>query len=156
MGASRCVRGFSMTSQQRDAAAATFARGDMLACADGSDMVQPASTATDQRVMGVLMFMDAEQVVVANNRDRQFKIEAAPDGIGPFDNSANADEITTDNIDEICWVVNATTVALTNGGGTRSPAGYIRDVDANGKVYIDFTKFEELATMRLNGLIGGP
>jgi len=156
MAANRCVRGFLSPRIVRDASAATYKRGDMLACADGTDLLKPAETATDLRVMGALLTIDADEVVVANNRDRQFSLESAPNGIGPFKNSAGPDEITTDNVDEICWVVDSETVALTNGGGTRSPAGYIRDVDDQGGIYVDFTKYEHLATMRLAGVIGGP
>ena len=36
-----------------------------------------------------------------------------------------------------CWIVDDQTVAKTNGTGTRSPAGIIEDVDANG-VWVRF------------------
>ena len=36
-----------------------------------------------------------------------------------------------------CWIVDDQTVAKTNGGATRSPAGIIEDVDANG-VWVRF------------------
>lgn len=58
-------------------------------------------------------------------------------GIYHFVNSAAADEITTANIGDIGFIVDDQTVALTDGGGTRSPAGTIHDVDDRG-VWIRF------------------
>ncbi|MHB2265817.1 hypothetical protein [Aliihoeflea sp. PC F10.4] len=58
-------------------------------------------------------------------------------GIFNFDNSAAADEITAADIGSDCYGVDDQTVALTDGGGTRSFAGKIHDVDAAG-VWVDF------------------
>lgn len=49
-----------------------------------------------------------------------------------YGNSAGADEITIADIDALCFIVDDQTVARTNGGGTRSPAGVIDGVDAQG------------------------
>ncbi|MEL7166976.1 MAG: hypothetical protein AAGL96_16015 [Pseudomonadota bacterium] len=49
-----------------------------------------------------------------------------------FANSAGADEITAANIGDLAWVVDDQTVALTSATNTRSPAGTIEDVDAQG------------------------
>lgn len=54
-----------------------------------------------------------------------------------FANSAAADLIALDDIGKVCYVVDDQTVALTDGAGTRSAAGRIRDVDAAG-VWIEF------------------
>ncbi|WP_104565843.1 hypothetical protein [Ralstonia mannitolilytica] len=49
-----------------------------------------------------------------------------------FDNSAAADQITLADVGSNAYIVDDSTVAKTNGGGTRSVAGQIRDVDSQG------------------------
>jgi len=63
-----------------------------------------------------------------------------------FVNSAGADEITIANIGDMAFVVDDQTVALTNGGNTRSQAGIIHDVDAQG-VWIVFDEALTRAAM---------
>jgi len=58
-------------------------------------------------------------------------------GCYPYDNSAGADEITAADIGNKCFVVDDQTVAKTDNGGARSPAGIIDNVDATG-VWIRF------------------
>jgi hypothetical protein len=53
-------------------------------------------------------------------------------GVFRFDNSANADAITDAYVGELCYIVDDCTVALTSGGGTRSVAGRIIEVDDAG------------------------
>jgi len=47
-------------------------------------------------------------------------------------NSAAGDAITLAEIGDQAYIVDDQTVAKTDGGGTRSPAGIIRNVDAQG------------------------
>ncbi|MBL45131.1 MAG: hypothetical protein CMN71_10575 [Sphingomonadaceae bacterium] len=47
-------------------------------------------------------------------------------------NSAGADEISPEDIGKTAYIVDDETVALTDGTGTRSAAGEIYDVDAQG------------------------
>ncbi|MEQ5870240.1 hypothetical protein J4E08_10055 [Sagittula sp. NFXS13] len=54
-----------------------------------------------------------------------------------YANSAGADEITTAAIGQPCYAVDDQTVALTDGTGTRSPAGVIDGLDASG-VWVRF------------------
>ena len=49
-----------------------------------------------------------------------------------FANSAAGDAITRAEIGDACFIVDDQTVAKTNGANTRSQAGIIRDVDAQG------------------------
>jgi hypothetical protein len=58
-------------------------------------------------------------------------------GIFHFANSADTDEITTADIGSNCYIVDDQTVAKTDGTGTRSIAGEVFDVDAQG-VWVDF------------------
>lgn len=54
-----------------------------------------------------------------------------------FANSAAADAITLADLGKDCFIVDDQTVAKTNGAGTRSRAGKVYDVDADG-VWVDF------------------
>jgi hypothetical protein len=53
-------------------------------------------------------------------------------GVFRFGNSAAGDAITRAEIGDDCYIVDDQTVAKTDGGGTRSKAGKIIDVDAVG------------------------
>lgn len=59
-----------------------------------------------------------------------------------YENSAAADAITAAEIGGIAWAVDDQTVAKTNGSASRSPAGIIEDVDANGV----WVRFDEALT----------
>lgn len=58
------------------------------------------------------------------------------EGSFKFGNSAAADLIAQDDVGLDCYIVDDQTVALTNGGGTRSRAGKIEAVDADGGVWV--------------------
>lgn len=53
-------------------------------------------------------------------------------GCWQFANSASGDLITTADIGANCFIVDDNTVAKTNGSSTRSVAGRVVNVDANG------------------------
>jgi hypothetical protein len=53
-------------------------------------------------------------------------------GLFCWKNSAAADAITLAEVGTVCFIVDDETVAKTSGGGTRSPAGIIEDVDSGG------------------------
>lgn len=53
-------------------------------------------------------------------------------GVFQWGNSAAADAITLAEVGTVCYIVDDQTVAKTSGGGTRSPAGIIEDVDSGG------------------------
>ena len=57
-------------------------------------------------------------------------------GIFQFANSSAGDAITDADIGNDCYIVDDQTVAKTNGTSTRSVAGKVFDVDANG-VWVD-------------------
>ena len=58
-------------------------------------------------------------------------------GVFAFANSAAADAIGRTEIGKTVYVVDDQTVAKTDGGGTRSAAGRVFDVDADG-VWVEF------------------
>ena len=53
-------------------------------------------------------------------------------GVFRWANSAGADEIDNSHIGGPCYVIDDQTVAATNGAGSRSAAGTVFDVDAQG------------------------
>ena len=56
---------------------------------------------------------------------------------GPFANSAAGDLIAAADVGSTCYIVDDQTVAKTNGSSTRSAAGTVWQVDANG-VWVKF------------------
>ena len=63
-------------------------------------------------------------------------------GIFRFANSASSDQIATADIGTVCYIVDDQTVAKTNGTNTRSPAGIVDGVDAQGV----WVRFDEALT----------
>lgn len=63
-------------------------------------------------------------------------------GIFRFANSAAADLITEADIGAACYIVDDQTVAKTSGTNTRSPAGAVESVDAQGV----WVRFDEALT----------
>lgn len=53
-------------------------------------------------------------------------------GVGTFNNSSAGDAIAQANVNQLCYVVDDQTVALTDGAGTRSIAGVIMEVSSSG------------------------
>ncbi|WP_303763497.1 hypothetical protein [Sphingobium yanoikuyae] len=90
------------------------------------------ATATGQVADGVAMNTVDNSGGAAG--DQSVRVEK---GVFPFENSASADAITIAEIGDDCYIVDNQTVAKTDGGGTRSKAGKIVDVDADG-VWVAF------------------
>ncbi|WP_425099141.1 hypothetical protein [Tropicibacter sp. S64] len=59
-------------------------------------------------------------------------------GVFAYANSASGDLITKADIGNVCYAVDDQTVAKTNGSSTRSPAGIVDYVDAQGNVWVRF------------------
>lgn len=53
-------------------------------------------------------------------------------GVFRYGNSGGGDVVTLANVGADCFIVDDEQVALTNGGATRSRAGIVMDVDAQG------------------------
>jgi len=80
--------------------------------------------------VGLIAVGRAEATVsAATNGERNIRTRR---GRFLFANSAAGDAITRAEIGDPCFVVDDQTVAKTNAGGTRSQAGIIRDLDAQG------------------------
>jgi len=108
-------------------AAAVLCYGGAIAVLDSSGNVKPGVTATGLICVGRF----------ENRADNSLGLAAAINasvarGTFQFANSADADAITKAEIGDVCYIVDDQTVAKTTGGGTRSVAGLIADVDSSG------------------------
>ena len=65
------------------------------------------------------------------------KVSVDREGWFRYANSASTDAIALTDVGKVCYIVDDATVAKTDGTGTRSVAGRIRDVDTQG-VWIEF------------------
>jgi hypothetical protein len=99
--------------------------GGALACVNAQGYAVPGATATGLKAIG-----RAEAGAVGPEPVK------AKRGVFQFANSAGDDEIKTKNIGDACYIVDDATVALTAGlvdeAATRSAAGVVFDVDADG------------------------
>ncbi|PZA07784.1 MULTISPECIES: hypothetical protein [unclassified Meiothermus] len=87
----------------------------------------PGSTALNLVALGLA----TETVDNTGGADGAKRVNVEP-GIYRFDNSAAGDAIAETDIGSDCYIVDDSTVAKTNGGGTRSVAGKVWAVDADG------------------------
>lgn len=85
------------------------------------------ATATGQVADGVAM--ETVDNVGGSSGDKSVRVEK---GVFCFENSASADAVALADIGENCYIVDNQTVAKTDGSATRSVAGKIVDVDAEG------------------------
>lgn len=115
------------------AAATKILAGSIVCAQTGAAYLTKGATATTLRGVGVAdetadnTAGAAGAINVAYRRDGWFR----------FANSAAGDQITLVDVGTDCYIVDDQTVAKTNGTGTRSVAGKVRDVDASG-VWIEF------------------
>jgi hypothetical protein len=84
-----------------------------------------------QTATGLVGVGRAEERVENAGADGAASVTWRP-GIYRFANSAGADEIATAEIGDVCYAVDDQTVAKTDGSASRSPAGIVEDVDAQG------------------------
>lgn len=113
-------------------AATKIWQGSMVAV-DANGYAVPFATATTLRGLGRAE-LTADNTAGGNNAIKA-KVGA---GIYRFANSASGDLITTADIGADCYGVDDQTVAKTSGSSTRSIAGKVHDVDANG-VWVKFS-----------------
>lgn len=103
----------------------------MITSSTGVGNVKPGAAATTLRGVGVF----AETVTNGSTAGAvSVKVRR---GVFRFGNSASGDLIARKDIGANCYIVDDQTVALTDGSSTRSVAGVIRDVDADG-VWVEF------------------
>ncbi|WP_425230209.1 hypothetical protein [Sphingomonas sp.] len=98
-----------------------------LVCLDATGFAVPGGVATTLRPVGRAEAI-ADNTAGASG-DIQVRVRR---GVFRFANSAAGDLIARADVLGTAFIVDDQTVAKTNGGGTRSAAGTIRDVDAQG------------------------
>lgn len=97
-----------------------------LVCLDASGWAVPGATATTLVAVG-----RAEQKVANSGANGALNVRVRR-GVYRFGNSTSTDLIARTEIGKDCYIVDDQTVAKTNGSTTRSVAGKVFDVDANG------------------------
>jgi len=98
-----------------------------LVCLDATGLAIPGATALNLIARG----RAEEHVDNSDGADSAVRVRVRQ-GRFRWNNSAAADAITRAEIGDTAYVVDDQTVAKTSGTNTRSPAGIIRDVDAQG------------------------
>lgn len=98
-----------------------------LVCLSATGYATPGAVATTLIADGV----SREYMDNTGGADGAKRVQVKK-GTFPFKNSAAGDAITIAEIGDNCFIVDDQTVAKTNGGATRSVAGKIVDVDAQG------------------------
>ena len=101
--------------------------GGGLVCLDATGLAIPGATAVGLVARG----RAEEHVDNSDGADSAVRVRVRQ-GRFRWANSAAADAITRAEIGDPAYIVDDQTVAKTNGGNTRSAAGTIRDVDAQG------------------------
>lgn len=104
----------------------------MIVSSTGAGNATRAATATNLIGVGVAI----EQADNTGGAAGAVRVKVRK-GCWQIGNSAAGDLITLADIGTNCFMVDDNTVAKTNGSSTRSVAGRVVDVDANG-VWVDF------------------
>ena len=112
-------------------AAATVIFGGSIVCVNAGANAVPGSTSAALKAAGVAA-THARNAGAAG--DERVTVEK---GVHCFANSSSADAITLADIGSDCFIVDDQTVAKTSATNTRSVAGKVFDVDADG-VWVDF------------------
>lgn len=114
------------------AASTKIYAGGMVAINTSSLAVPAAATAT-LKVVGVAE--EAADNSAGSASDISVKYRK---GIFKFKNSASTDLIALTDVNASCYAVDDETVAKTSNSNARPVAGVIRDVDADGSVWVEF------------------
>ena len=105
-----------------------FTGATVVIQADG--YAAPGSTATGLTSVGI-----AQEAV--DNRDGGNGAARVTVRRGCFSMKQDADPVTLADVGSPCYLVDDQTIAKTDGAGTRSQAGIVRDVDSAG-VWVEF------------------
>ena len=106
--------------------------GGSIVCINAGGYAVPGATATTLKAVGVAEDRADNSAGVAG----AIRVRCRK-GPHRFANSAAADAIALTDVGSDCYIVDDQTVAKTNGTNTRSVAGKVFDVDADG-VWVDF------------------
>lgn len=108
-------------------AAATVMHAGSIFCINAAGYGTPGATATTLKAVGVTQARADNSGGSAGAVSGTYR-----KGVFRFKNSASGDLIALADVNADCYVVDDETVAKTNGSNTRSVAGKIVDVDADG------------------------
>lgn len=108
-------------------AASTKIFAGSLVCVNTSSLAVKGAVSTTLKAAGVAI----EQADNSAGAASAIRVEVER-GVFQFANSASSDLIALADIGSTCFIVDDQTVAKTNGSSTRSAAGIVRDVDAQG------------------------
>jgi len=108
-------------------AASTLIYAGALVCINASGLATKGAVATTLKTVGVAQETADNSAGAASAK--RVKVRR---GCYRFANSGSTDAITLADVGADCFVVDDQTVAKTNGSATRSVAGKVRDVDAEG------------------------
>lgn len=108
-------------------AANAVCHGGGIACVNASGLITPGATATTLTAIGRF-----EGAVNNTGGADGVKTAKVKKGVFRVGNSSGADEVTNADIGKDCYIVDDETVAKTDGTSTRSVAGKVFDVDAQG------------------------
>lgn len=108
-------------------AASTLIYAGALVCINASGLATKGAVATTLKTVGVAQETADNSAGAASAK--RVKVRR---GCYRFGNSGSTDAITLADVGADCFVVDDQTVAKTNGSATRSVAGKVRDVDAEG------------------------
>lgn len=107
--------------------ASTSILAGTLVCSDTSGYVVAGATGLNLVALG----RAEESVDNSGGSNGALKVTIRQ-GVFPWANSGSTDAIAASDRGKICYIVDNQTVALTDGAGTRSPAGTIVNVDGSG------------------------
>lgn len=111
-------------------AASTLIYAGSLVCINASGLATKGAVATTLKAVGIATER-ADNSAGAPGAAGAIRVKVRR-GCFRFANSTAGDLIALADIGADCFIVDDQTVAKTNGGSTRSVAGKIRDVDADG------------------------
>lgn len=112
-------------------AASTTIHAGVIVCVNSSGVAVNGTTATGLKAVGVSAKRAVSGSVAGADRVEVLK------GVFPFGNSTSSDAITLADVGADCYIVDNQTVAKTSATSTRSVAGKVFDVDADG-VWVQF------------------
>jgi len=117
------------------AASVAFYQGSIVAIDTADGLLKLGAVSTTLKVLGVSAREYDTTGVAAE--DRLIPVDHGT--FGDFESATGGgDDIAENDIKKPCYVVDDDTVALTDGGATRSLAGTIHGVTAEGRVIVQF------------------
>lgn len=111
-----------------------FWQGSMVAVDTADGLLKKVTASTTLKIVGV----SCREFDTTGVAAEDCLIPVDHGTFGDFETAGGGDTITANDIKKPCYGVDDDTVALTDGGGTRSLAGTIHDVTAEGRVIVQF------------------